>query len=244
MDLTSVSPSRKSFALLIFAVGCSEDGGSGPSQRIDELFLGVTTQEAEENRQLMVTGEVGNANVIAFRSSIGADPGQVSFASSNPEVVAIQPTTAVAAELSAVAAGSVEITASAQGLSDRVRVDVFDTPQPVDGLQVRLAPVSSAVQATYDAQGNLVRVNLAPNESAALDLTVERDGERVLRIPYLLTSTQPSTVRVDEHCRPPELDPQCDVFGSWGWVTAVVDGQSAVTVTVRNLAASFTVEVD
>lgn len=244
MDLTSVSPYRRSVALLLFAVGCSEDGGSGPSQRIDELFLVVTTQEAEENRQLMVTGEVGNADVFAFRNSIGADPGQVSFTSSNPRIVTIQPTTAVTATLSAVAAGSVEITASAQGLSDRVRVDVFDTPPPVDGLRVRLAPASSEVRATYDAQGNLERVNLAPSESAALDLNVERDGKRVLQIPFLLASTQPSAVRVDEHCRPPEFDPQCDVFSNWGWVSALMAGQSAVTVTVRNLAASFIVEVE
>jgi hypothetical protein len=208
------------------------------------MFLFVDTGEIEAARQLMLVGETGSAHVIAFRTSIGADPGTVSFTSSNPAVVSVQATGSVDAALGAVAPGSVQITARARGLTDQIRVDVVESPLPVDPIQVRLAPISSDVEATYDAQGSLVSVTLAPGQSAALDLTVRRDGARVTRIPFSLVSSQPATVRTDEHCRPPELDPNCDVFGSWGWITGQQTGQGEVTVTVRNQTASFLVGVE
>jgi len=230
--------------LLMAALGCSGDDGVRPSPSIDEIFLSVMTEETEEFRSLMVTGEPGFAHVIAFRNSVGADPGEVSFVSSNPGVVAVQPTTRANAELTAISPGSVEIIASAQGLGDRVRVDVFEVPPPIDDLQVRLANISSDVPAAYNAEGQLESVHLAVNESAALDLRVLRDGSRVTQIPFLLVSQQPGTVRVDEHCRPVELDPHCDVVGSWGWVTGLESGESVVTVTVRNRAVTFVVDVN
>jgi hypothetical protein len=198
------------------------------------MFLFVDTREIEAGRQLMLVGEAGSAHVIAFRMSIGADPGTVSFTSSNPAVVSVEATASVDAALGAVSPGSVQITARAQGLTFQIRVDVVESPLPVDPIQVRLAPISSAVEATYDAQGNLVRVTLAPGQSAALDLTVLRDGARVTRIPFSLVSSQSATVRTDEHCRPPDLDPNCSIFGSWGWVTGQQTGQSEVTAAVRN----------
>jgi hypothetical protein len=229
--------------LLAFALACSGDEGASPSPSIEEIFLSVTTQEAEEARRLMLTGEVGFAHVIAFRSSVGADPGEVSFSSSDPGVIAVRPTTRRDAELTAVSPGSVQIVASSQGLEDRVRVDVFDVPPPIDDLQVRLALISSEATAVYDAEGQLASIQLAVGESAALDMRVVRDGALVTRIPFLLVSQQLGTVRVDEHCRPVELDPQCDVFGTWGWATGLEPGQSAVTVTVRNRAVTFVVSV-
>jgi hypothetical protein len=229
---------------MLAALGCSGDGASDPTPDIDELFLSVATNEAEESRHLMVVGEVGSANVIAFRHSVGADPGQVVFTSSNPAVAAVSATSFVDAELEARTPGSIQIIATAQGLSDQVRVDVVATPPPVDRIQASLAPISSDVEATYDIEGNLVSITLTAGESAALDLMVLRNGARVTRIPFILTSSQPSTVRTDQHCRPPELDPQCDVFGNWGWVTGLLAGQSEVTVTVRNQVTTFMVNIE
>jgi hypothetical protein len=114
---------------------------------------------------------------------------------------------------------------------------------PVDPLRLRLAPISMGLDAAYDAQGNLTSLALPVGESAALDLTVTRDGTLVTQIPFLMTSSQPSAVRVDEHCRPAELDPQCSVFGTWGWVTGLQAGQGVVSVAVRNQATSFAVEI-
>jgi hypothetical protein len=232
------------FALLLSALaGCGGDGASDPSPRIDEIFLSVDTEEIELGRQLMVVGEAASAHVIAFRNSIGTDPGSVSFTSSSPAVVSVQATAPAHAELAAVAPGSVQIVASAQGLTDQVRVDVVESPLPVDPVQVRLAPVSSEVEGTYDTQGNLVGIALAPGGSAALDLTVRRGGTQVMKIPFSLISSEPSAVRVDEHCRAPELDPDCSIFGTWGWVSGLQVGESLVTVTVRNQSASFVVVI-
>ena len=234
----------RSALLLLAAIACSDDGTSDPSPRIDELFLSVSTAEAEQGRRLMVVGEVGSAHAIAFRNSLGTDPGQVAFTATTPAVVAVQPTGTVDARLTAAAPGSVQIVATAQGLSDQIRVDVVETPLPVDPIQVRLAPISSDVAATFDTQGGLLGVTLAPGGSAALELRVSRDGIAVTQIPFVLASSQPSLVRVDQHCRPPELDPNCDVFGTWGWITGFQAGQSEITVTVRDEAASFLVTVE
>lgn len=229
---------------LLTGVGCSGDGSSDPSPRIDQLYLSVATEESEQDRELMVIGEVGSAHVTASRNSLGTDPGRVSFSSSSPAVVAIQPTGPVNAGVVAVAPGSVQIVADAQGQTDRVQVDVTDAPLPVDPIHVRLAPISSDVEAAYDADGNLTSLKLAVGESAALDLKVTRNGTPVTRIPFLLVSSEPSAARVDEHCRIPELDPQCSVFGTWGWVTGVQVGQSVVSVTVRNQATSFIANIE
>jgi hypothetical protein len=208
---------RVRLALSLSAVlGCAGETSSGPSLAIDELFLSVSTQEGEEGRQLMVVGETGFATVIAFRQSIGADPGRVTFTVPDPGILRIQSTSGTEATITAVALGSVRISASAQGQSDETRVDLVATPLPVDRIQVRLAPISAGVEASYDSVGGLAGITLETDESAALELRVEREGVRVTQIPFELTSSQPGIALVNQHCRPQALDSQCDVFGTWG----------------------------
>jgi len=167
----------------------------------------------------------------------------VSFTSSSPAALAVRPSGDVDAELAALMAGSAVIRASAQGRSDTALVDVVATPLPVDHIRVRLAPISADVEATYDIDGSLANTQIPIGVSAALDVTVERAGRQILIIPFALTSSDAGSVRVDDHCRSPTVDPQCSVFSRWGWVSGVGVGTSTVTVTVRNISATFLVDV-
>jgi hypothetical protein len=245
----SISARRRvlSIGCALFAVGevsCGGGDSGGPSPQIDELLLSVSTLEFDSSRWLMVVGEKGSAHALAFRDGLGTDPGQVSFTSSSSGVLAIASTGHVDAELTGLAVGSVEVRASAQGRSDTEMVEVVAAPLPVDRLQVGLANISSSVPATYDSEGSLATIELPPGGSAALELRVERNGRLVTTIPFELTSSNPDAARVDPLCRPPAVDPNCGVVSHWGWVTGMASGTSTVTVTVRNLSASFGVTID
>jgi hypothetical protein len=228
--------------LLVTSASCGSDSG-GPTPQIDQLSLGVSTAEWEPPRWLMVVGETGSAYVLAFRDDIGTSPGRVSFTSSSPATLAVRPFGDADAELAALAVGSAIVRASAQGRSDTAFVDVVATPLPVDHLRVRLAPISSDVEATYDIEGSLATMQIPIGGSVALDATVERAGRQVAIIPFTLTSSDAGSVRVDDHCRSSTVDPQCSVFSPWGWVSGVGVGTSTVTVTVRNVSATFLVNV-
>ena len=143
------------------------------------------------------------------------------------------------------APGCVRIVASAQGLTARSRqVDVVAAPLPIDRLQAHLAFISEDVEATHGADGALVSITLPVGGSAALDMLVKREGRWIVWIPYSLTSSNPDIARVDDHCRPPALDPHCDVLGNWGWVSGMAPGESIVTVTVRNMEVTFVVRIE
>jgi hypothetical protein len=228
--------------LLVTSASCGSDSG-GPTDQIDQLYLAVSTAEWEPPRWLMVVGETGSAHVYAFRDDIGTSPGRVSFNSSSPAALAVRPSGDVDAELAALAVGSAIVRASAQGRSDTALVEVVATPLPVDRIRVRLAPISSDVEATYDNDGSLANTQIPVGGSVALDVAVERAGRQVDIIPFTLTSSDAGSVRVDDHCRSSSVDPQCSVFSRWGWVSGVGSGTSTVTVTVRNISATFLVNV-
>ena len=143
------------------------------------------------------------------------------------------------------APGTVYIVASAQSFADSQRIDVVASPLPVDSIQVRLqnSPFDESLASTVDESGSVLTVTLPHPGSIPLDLHIFRGTTFVTQIPWSIESTDTGVAFVSTGCRPPSIDPQCDVVSHWGWITGLAAGSATVTVTVRNVQRSVMVTV-
>jgi hypothetical protein len=154
-------------------------------------------------------------------------------------------TTPGTALLVGVAPGTAYVAASAQNFSDSLRVDVVSSPLPIDSFQVRIqnSPFDESLGSTEDGAGSLLSVTLPHPGSIPLDIRIYRGTSTVSQIPWSIESTDPSVAPASTGCRPPTIDPQCDVVSHWGWITGLAPGTATVTVIVRNVQRSVSVMV-
>jgi hypothetical protein len=245
-------PRRVSLALAaILAAGCGND--HEPSRPVSSLSLRVYTDEWEpEVRHIMVLGAAGSLDVATetvdgcFIESPCAVSVEVRVASSNPGVVSLDRQTVLSPTslpLRAHAVGTATITAKVGNLSKSERVDVVETPLPLDDVQITLIASWNDLPSQYDASQSLTWMSVPVGQTSALMIAALRDGTRVFGIPLTVVSSAPGIAMATAGCRPPSLDPQCDV-ASDGWVVGVSPGDAQVTVTGRNITKDFTAHVD
>lgn len=237
-------------AALVSMLITSCDGQTGPLDYERAVELSVNTGERVGDRSYLVVGGSGWASVT-IHGDFNPYPRDLEIRSSEPSVVSVGPVTDNNdAGLFALTPGTVQITARALGMPSAPEViEVTAEPLPVDSLQLGLTAAFGAgsssrveVPAAYDASGNLVEVTLSVGVSADLYLQAFRAGLRMTQIPYSIASSNPSVARTDSGCRPRELDSDCMVVG-WIWLSGMAPGEAQITLTVRNLQASFLVKV-
>ena len=228
---------------LLAAAACSDS--VAPTPAITGMEFRVMTAEAEGFRNVMLVGDSGTAIVTVHNGDRGvsADRVGIAFTSSDSTVVALGPQVGGYCRLRALKPGSVYIAARVGTFRDSAQVEVLAEPLSVDQIIVTLAPISRDLDATFDAAGSLSTLTLPVGGSAALWMDVRRNGQIVDPVPFTITSSNPAVAQGTLQCRPVELDPRCDVFSHWGWVSAMGVGESTIVVTVRGVQATFTVTV-
>jgi hypothetical protein len=183
-------------------------------------------------------GEVGTAEASFYAGGdyiVGLD---ATIRSSDPSVVRVS-----GGGLTAVRAGSATISAEGCGLTDQGSVAVSAAPLPIEALEVfRISGWPGT--ATNDSTGNLALLILPVGESSALGIQAIRDGEPVFGSGLRPTFASSNTAVAEgmANCRPPEVDPTCNVFSD-GWITGRAVGTVEMRVTVRNITRTFQVQV-
>lgn len=170
----------------------------------------------------------------------------VRVSSSNPDVVSLDRQTVhtpATLSLRAHAAGTATITAKVGNLTQSERVDAVEAPLPLDDVQIALVTNWNDLPAQYDESESLAWVSLPVGQAGALSIRALRDGARVVGVPLTVTSGTPTIAVATSGCRPPSVDPNCDVYSD-GWVVGVAPGDAQVTVTQRNITRHFTAHVE
>lgn len=245
-------PGRPTLVLaVVLATGCDDD--HGPSRTVSGLSLDVYAAEWEpQRRHIIVLGEAGAMDVRTetvdgcFFETPCPVAVDVRVSSSNPDVVSLDRQTVhtpATLPLRAHATGTVTITATVGNLTDSERVDVVQAPLPLDDVQISLQPAWNDLPAEYDESQSLTGVSVPAGQTGALTITALRDGISVFGVPLTVTSSAPGIVVATAGCRPPSLDPHCDVVSD-GWVLGVAPGDAQVTVTERNITKHFTAHVE
>jgi hypothetical protein len=231
-------------AAFYFLASACGDGGLGGGDdctsllygRADDLELYLSTSEWSPTRHFMVVGDVGTAEAAFYAGGDYIAGPDATIRSSDPSVVRVS-----GGGLTAVRAGSATISAEGCGLSDQGSVAVSAAPLPIEALEVFWISGWPGT-ATNDTAGNLALLILPVGESSALGIQARRDGGVVYGLRPTFASSNTAVAEGMAGCRPPEVDPTCNVVSD-GWITGHGVGTVEMKVTVRNITWSFQVQV-
>jgi hypothetical protein len=225
------------------SVGCGGSSGTEPTGSVDSLSVVVKTSEWTDEKSLMVVGENASVQIeplVYNGCTVGLlrcpTPAVVEIHSSNPGVVgpAEQQVSAPASvTLVARGLGTADLTVRADTLTRLVHLEVSSEPLPLDAIQI--FPV-------YDASP-VTSAELGVESYAAFRLVALRSGAAVYGLPLIISSSPSGIVYANIGCPYTRLWPQCWDNSRTMTMEGLAPGDTQVTVTGRNVAATLNVHV-
>jgi len=242
--------------------GC--ESPTEPQPPVEALGLVVVSPEGDAGRHLLTVGETGGAEVHAYGTEtcyeIGRGDGpwcqaslKGTLTSSDPNVLLPGQTSfdgSADIPLAARAPGSVMLTVTVQNRAAGARVDVVQTPLPVDSVRVRWWPLpdtsalgpESVLATVNDAAGNLDTLTLAAGGKARLRIVAYRQGDPTVYLPFRLEYSDSTMVGDLNMTRIDPWDPEAppileELLYGYG------QGTATVKVTARGQEFGFVLVV-